>query len=224
MQNLRLWRNCIKMIPAKLIKDLEKIGFQLDFPAYKTNEGRIFDTLKADNQRLFLAIPLLLQYKFDYNIIINKLASLNKQEADRLTKQFNKILVITNKIFILESLNNYDIQKTIDIYSIKEDTKDEEFRHYYDSFKDFSRKTTDIEDERFRENIKIRGKLNINKSLSEIFSPAKRRIMEKIFQHEKLTNTELKYYYKAISPLIHAILNESMDQYLRIIDSSKKYY
>ena len=212
------------MIPAKLIKDLEKIGFQLDFPAYKTNEGRIFDTLKADNQRLFLAIPLLLQYKFDYNIIINKLASLNKQEADRLTKQFNKILVITNKILILEGLNNHDIHKTIDIYSIKESIKDEEFRYYYDSFKDFSKRTADIEDERFRKNINIRGRLNINKSLSEIFSPAKRRIMEKIFHHEKLTNTELKYYYKAISPLIHAILNESMGQYLRIIDSSKKYY
>ena len=212
------------MIPAKLIKDLEKIGFQLDFPTYKTNEDRLFEILKTNNQRLFLAIPLLLQYPFAYDITINKLSSLNKDDADRLIKQFNKILIITNKIFILESLNNYDIQNTIDRYSIKEDIKDEEFRYYYDSFKDFSRKTTDIEDEKFRENIKLRGKLNINKSLSEIFSPAKLRIMGKIFQHEKLTNTELKYYYRAIRPLIHAILNESMEQYLRIIDSSKKYY
>ena len=212
------------MIPAKLIKDLEKIGFQLDFPAYKTNEDRIFDTLKTNNQRLFLAIPLILQYNFDYDIIINKLSSLNKDEADRLIEQFNKILIITNKIFTLESLNNYDIQNTINKHSIKENIKDEEFRYYYDSFKDFSRKTAGIEDEKFRENIKFRGKLDTNKSLSEIFSPAKLRIMEKIFQHEKLTNTELKYYYRGISPLIHAILNESMDQYLRIIDSSKKYY
>lgn len=212
------------MIPAKLIKDLEKIGFQLDFPTYKSNEDRIFEILKTNNQRLLLAIPLLLQYHFDYGIIISKLSSLNKHDADRLIKQFNKILIITNKIFILESLNNYDVQNTIDRYSLKEDIKDEEFRYYYDSFKDFSRRTTDIEDEKLRENIKLRGKLNINKSLSEIFSPAKRRIMEKIFQHEKLTNTELKYYYRAIRPLIHAILNESMDKYLRIIDSSKKYY
>ncbi len=212
------------MIPAKLIKDLEKIGFQLDFPTYKTNEDRLFEILKTNNQRLFLAIPLLLQYHFDYDATINKLSSLNKHDADRLIKQFNKILIITNKIFILESLNNYDTQNTIDKYSIKEEIKDEEFRYYHDSFKDFSKRTTDIEDGRFRENIKLRGKLNINKSLSRIFSPAKLRIMEKIFQHEKLTNTELKYYYKAISPLIGAILNESMDQYLRIIDSSKKYY
>jgi len=211
------------MIPAKLIKDLEKIGFQLDFPAYKSNEDRIFEILKTNNQRLFLAIPLILQYNFNYDIIISKLSSLNKGEADRLIKQFNKILTITNKIFILESLNNYDIQNTLNKYPIREGIKDEEFKYYYDSFKDFSRRTADTEDERFGENIKLRGKLNINKSLSEIFSPAKRRIMEKIFQHEKLTNTELKYYYKAISPLIHAILNESMNQYLRIIDSSKKY-
>ena len=210
------------MIPAKLIKDLEKIGFQLDFPAYKTNEDRIFEILKADNQRLLLAIPLLLQNHFDYGIIISKLSSLNN--ADRLIKQFNKILAITNKIFILESMNNPDVQNAIGRHSIKEDIKDEEFAYYYDSFKDFSRKTADIEDERLRENIRLRGRLNINKSLSEIFSPAKRRIMEKIFQHEKLTNTELKYYYRAIRPLIHAILNESMGQYLRIIDSSKKYY
>ena len=212
------------MIPAKLIKDLEKIGFQLDFPTYKTNEDRIFDTLKTNNQRLFLAIPLLLQYNFDYDSIISKLSSLKKEQAEELIKQFNKILIITNRIFTLERLNNYDIQNIIDRYSIKEDIKNEEFRYYYDSFKDFTRKKTEIEDEKFKENIKLRGKLNINKSLSEIFSPAKLRIMEKIFQHEKLTNTELKYYYKAISPLIRAILNESMNQYLRIINSSKKYY
>ena len=212
------------MIPAKLIKDLEKLGFQLDFPTYKSNQDRIFDTLKTNNQRLFLAIPLLLQFNFDYDSIISKLSSLKKEQAKELIKQFNKILIITNRIFTLERLNNYDIQNTIDKYSIKEDIKNEEFRYYYDSFKDFTRKTTEIEDEKFKENIKLRCKLNINKSLSEIFFPAKLRIMEKIFQHEKLTNTELKYYYKAISPLIRAILNESMDQYLRIIDSSKKYY
>src|SRR3989344_8164373 len=140
------------MIPAKLIKDLEKIGFQLDFPAYKSNEDRIFEILKTNNQRLFLAIPLILQYHFDYDIIINKLSSLNKDEADRLIKQFNKILIITNKIFILESLNNYDIQNIIDRYSITEDIKEDEFRYYYNSFKDFSRKTIDAKDERFREN------------------------------------------------------------------------
>ena len=132
------------MIPAKLIKDLERIGFRLDFPTYKSNEDRIFGILKTNNQRLFLAIPLILQYNFNYDIIINKLSSLNKDESDRLIKQFNKIMIITNKIFILESLNNYDMQNIIDRYSIKEEIKDEEFRYYYNSFKDSSRRTTDI--------------------------------------------------------------------------------
>ncbi len=217
MQNSRLWRR--HMIPAKLIKDLERIGFQLDFPSYKSNEERIIEILKTNNQRLFLAIPLLLEH-FDYDVIINKLDSLDS--AGKLIWQFNKILVIADKIFVLESLDNHDIQNAIGRHSLKEDATDEEFSYYYDSFKDFSRRTTDIEDENLRENIKLRGRLNTNKSLSEIFSPAKIRIMEKVFQHEKITNTELKYYYKSIRPIIHAILNESMVQYLRIIESSKK--
>ncbi|MEK6947391.1 MAG: hypothetical protein AABX32_07335 [Nanoarchaeota archaeon] len=207
------------MIPAKLIKDLERIGFQLDFPSYKSNEERIIEILKTNNQRLFLAIPLLLEH-FDYNVIINKLSSLDS--AGKLIEQFNKILFIADKIFILESLDNHDIQNAIDTHSLKENATDEEFRYYYDSFNDSHGRTTDIEDGKLRENINLRGRLNINKSLSEIFSPAKIRIMDKIFNHEKITNTELKYYYKSISPIIHAILNESMVQYLRIIESSKK--
>jgi len=155
MPSLRLWRKRTTMIPAKLIKDLEKMGFQLDFPAYKTNEDRLFEILKTNNQRLFLAIPLLLQNNFNYDQILNQLSSLKKDKALGLIKQFNKILGITNKIFILESLNNQDIQHIIDRYSIQEEATDEELRHYYDSFKDFSRRTTDREDEKFGENIKI---------------------------------------------------------------------
>lgn len=207
------------MIPAKLIKDLERMGFQLDFPSYKSNEERIIEILKTNNQRLFLAIPLLLEH-FDYDAIINKLASTDS--VGKLIGQFNKILFIADKIFILESLDNRDIQNAIDTHSLKEDATNEEFKYYYDSFKDSSGRTTGIEDEKLRENINLRGRLNTNKSLAEIFSPAKLRIMERVFQHEKITNTELKYYYKSISPIIHAILNESMVQYLRIIESSKK--
>ena len=61
------------MISAKLIKDLEREGFSLEFPSYESNEERILEILKENNPRLNLAMPLLLQYKFDYKEIINKL-------------------------------------------------------------------------------------------------------------------------------------------------------
>ena len=46
--------------------------------------------------------------------------------------------------------------------------------------------------------------------------------MEKIFNHEKLTNTELKYYYKSISNINKATLNPQLENYLRIIETTKK--
>ena len=125
---------------------------------------------------------------------------------------------------MLERMDNRHIRDLITEHSIKEDVREEEFNYYYSWFKDFSKKRGDIQEKGFKENIKIRSKLEINKSLSVIFSPAKLRIMEKIFQHDKLTNTELKYYYRSIRPLMHAILNEDMQQYLRIVDSLKKYH
>lgn len=210
------------MISAKLLKDLERFGFELEFPGYSSNENRIFEILKENNQRLYLAIPLLLQHPIDYDLIISKLSLLKGEHATSLISQLNKLLIITNKIFMLEGIANRHILNIIALHSIKEEITEDEFKYYYDSFKGFSKKTAGAHESDFKENIRIRGKLNTNQSLYAVFSPAKLKIMEKIFQHEKLTNTELKYYYKSIRPLIHAILNENMRQYLGIVDSLKK--
>ena len=80
------------MISAKLIKDLEREGFSLEFPSYESNEERIMEILKENNQRLNLAIPLLLRHRFDYKKIINKL-NLTKF-GSKLIKDFKKIIII----------------------------------------------------------------------------------------------------------------------------------
>ena len=204
------------MISAKLIKDLEKHGFELEFPGYASNEEKIIDILKEKNERLYLAIPLLLKQDFDYKKITGRL---NRAEI----YDFNKIISITNKIFNYEKIDNSNIKKIINNNHIKGYINKNEFQYYYNAFKQFTEKEEKIIEEHQQEQLNIRNNLTTNKALSKIFSPAKIRIMGGIFAHEKLTNTELKYYYKAIKPLIDALLNEGLQKYLNIIKETKKY-
>lgn len=203
------------MISAKLIKDLEKRGFELEFPSYTSIEVEIVDILKTNNQRLYLAIPLLLQQKIDYRQVTSELNA-------KLKKEFNKIIIITDKIFKSERIDNKYIKSMINKHKIKAKITKTEFKYYHDSFKEAIKKTEKPKEKFFEEQIKIRGKLDVNKALSNIFSPGKLRIMDKIFNHEPLTNTELKYYYRSIRPLILSILNENLQKYVRIIESVKK--
>ena len=204
------------MIPARLIKDLEKKGFELEFPGYASNEEEIIEILKTENQRLYLAIPLLLQQRIDYKRITNKLDA-------KLKKEFNKIIIIADKIFRSEGIDDKHIKSVIDEYKIKSEITKSELEYYHSSFKEALKKTENPEEKFFEEQVKIRGKLDTNKALSNIFSPGKLKIMEKIFNHEPLTNTELKYYYRSIRPLILSMLNENLQKYVRIIESVKKY-
>ena len=204
------------MISAKLIKDLEKQGFGLEFPAYSSNEERILDILKEENERLDLAIPLLLQYDFDYSKIKKKLSS-------KLIKKFTKIIMISDKVFKLKDIKNDYLKKLIKENKIKETITKTEFQYFFDSFEASIKNLESRDDDFLKEQINIRGKLNTNRALSEIYSPGKLRIMDKIFNHELLSNTELKYYYRAIRPLTLSILNENLQKYIRIIESTKKY-
>ena len=77
----------LKMISARLMDDLRKRGFSLEFPGYSIEE-EIIEILKTRNKRLYLALPLLFMEKFDYNKVVKNL------DKD-LVNEFNKILGIS---------------------------------------------------------------------------------------------------------------------------------
>ena len=162
--------------------------------------------MKEKNPRLYLALPILLTEHFDYSKL--------KLDKNSL-KEFDKIMIISKMIFDKEGIDSSHL-------NAKDKASKKEIDYYYGAFKEYLKGRQRAEEDKLKEQVAIRSKLNTNKALAEIFAPAKIRIMDKIFRHEKLNNTELKYYYKAIRPLIHAILNEDMKDYIRIIESVKK--
>jgi len=202
------------MINAKLIKSLEKKGFFIEFPNYESEEEIIIEILKENNARLNLSLPLFLDSSFDYKQIISSLNSSQK-------KEFNKIILISAKIYKKESIKT-NLGGIIKQNNIKEKFLDSEFNEFYSSFKE-SLLNQDRKEQRIIEKqSKLRLNLDLNKDIETLFSPAKIRIMKSIFNHEKLTNTELKYYYRAISKINKAVLSPGLQDYLRMIEISKK--
>ena len=204
------------MISARLMKSLEQEGFILDFPGYAFNEEKIIEILQQNNERLLLALPLLLQYPFDY-------LKISKQLRKGSLAKFKKIIIITSEICKRKKINNLLLKNILKQYSLHQKIPKGDMEYYYTSFKESLRNQEKKEESGLIAQISIRGILNLNQALARIYSPGKLRIMNKIFNHEKLTNTELKYYYRAIRPLILSILNENMQKYLRLIESTKKY-
>lgn len=204
------------MISAKLINELESYGFRLDLPRYNTTEEIIIEILCENNPRLDAAIPLLLEKDWNYEKIIKKLDISTKN-------RLNKILCIANQIFNEENIQSTYLNNIIKKCKIKANNTNEEFQYYHSVFKDSKKNIQEKNEEYAIEQIKIRSILNRNQALSHIFSPGKQRIMEKIYNHELLTNTELKYYYRSIRPLILSMFNDNLQKYIRIIESTKKY-
>jgi hypothetical protein len=193
------------MIDARLIKNLEKKGFFLDLPSYDNNE-LIISILKSNNERLYTAIPLFILEDFNYNLIIKKTGK---------KKEFDKILAISAKIFESEGIKH-------NLALSKKKIPESELKYYLDNFKESIKQSNNTIDNNTAKISGIRAKINLSKSLETIFSPGKIAILNKIFHHETLTNTELKYYYRSIRPFIHAILDEDMKHYLKVIESVKK--
>jgi hypothetical protein len=202
------------MANAKLIKTLEKKGFSLEFPEYDSNEELIIEILKEDNQRILVSLPIILMEKFDYQKIVKKLNNTQK-------KELNKIILISEKIYNKENILN-ELRIIINENKIKTDFSKEEFNSFHEAFKEAQISLEKDNQKLIERQSKLRLNLDLNKSLKVLFAPAKIRIMEKIFNHEKLTNTELKYYYRAISSINKAVLNPALQDYLRIIEITRK--
>jgi hypothetical protein len=202
------------MLSAKLIKALEKKGFFLEFPDYNSLEELIIDIIKENNKRLNLSLSLLLKEHIDYTRIRSNL------DASRL-KEFNKIILISKKIYNVEGVSN-NLIEIINKTKINGKFSDSEFKEYYDSFKESVLSSLKEEQKTIEKQSKLRLNLDFNKSLQILFSPAKIRIMKKIFNHEAITNTELKYYYRSISNINKAVLNLSLQDYLRIVEITRK--
>ncbi len=204
------------MQSAKLIKALEKEGFFLEFPDYRSTEEMIIEILKENNPRINFALPLLLKKEIDYKKIFSKLNGLQ-------TKEFHKIILISRRILLEEGIES-NLGNIVKQNNISAKFSNNEFKEFYDAFKEASIRKSDREQKKIERQTKLRLNLDLNRDLAILFSPAKVRIMQKIFNHEKLTNTELKYYYKAVSKIDKSVLNPNLQDYLRIIEVTKKIY
>lgn len=205
------------MIPARLAKALDERGFSLEFPGYDSDEELIVDILRQGDPRLDMAIPLLLQRAFDYKRTVSGLDGGQR-------KRFHKIMLVSERLFRQERLERAHLRELIREHGLRAKVSDEESASYRDAFREALRKGAEREEERFGEETELREALRTNEALAALFSPGKRRIMENIYRHEQLTNTELKYYYRAIRPLCRAILNHNLQRYCHLIETTKKYH
>lgn len=202
------------MASAKLIKALERRGFYLDFPDYDSPEEIILDILKENNPRITLSLPLFLYKISDYTKIISKLNISQRKELGRA-------ILISRKIYSRENIKN-NLQEIISQNKIKGKFSKQEFEEYYISFKESTSVFEKAEQENIEKQSKLRINIDLNKNLQTLFSPAKIRILKKIFNHEILTNTELKYYYKSISNINRSVLNPALQNYLKVVEMAKK--
>lgn len=202
------------MASAKLIKNLEKKGFELDYPNYTSNNEMIIEILSADEARLKPAITILLQ-DFDYNSLIKRLTKKQKDELDR-------IILITKRIYEEKNIESH-LPDIIKEYKISIADWQKEYSYFLNIFEESQERTKEKKEEKIDEITKIRTSYSTNEALEKLFKPGKIRVLDKIFNHKPLTETEMMYYYRSIRPTIISIQNPNLQNYLRIIESIKKY-
>lgn len=201
------------MASAKLIKNLERLGFEFEYPAYESFNEMIIEILKENDSRLKPALTWLLT-NFNYE---NLKKELNKKELEEL----NNIIIICNEIYKERGINS-ELPKIIKKYNISNSNWQKEYGYYFErldtAFKNLEKKQF----QEIEEMTEIRTKFPMSEALSTLFKPGKLKIMEKIFNYQPLTNTEFYYYYRSIRPTILACMNKKALEYMEFIERMKK--
>ncbi len=200
-----------------LIEGLKKQGFEIDYPDRFTNDEKIIAILKEKEKRLYLAIPLLLEQKFSYRKIIEKLSK--EKTGKELIKEFNKIILTSSEIFKKEKRDYTLLLKIIKKNKIKNSSWIKEYDYYLE---EYQLSKLAIQKRIFeRDEFSYRSNIDTMKALNKIFAPAKIRILNQIYNYEKLTPSERSYYYRSIKPIINAISNSNLQSFLEIIKNKK---
>lgn len=201
----------------ELMKSLEKEGFGLNYPDSLTIEEKIIEILKEQEERLYLALPLLLEKDFDYTSIKKELLKL--KEGNKLLENFNKIILISKGIFKRTKRNYEYIEKIISENKIKSNLNKKELEYYLGEYQE-SKRTVE-KNSMGRDDLEKIKKIESYKAREIIFSPAKIRIMRKIYEFKELTPTEKAYYYRDIKPLIDSLLNRNLQEYLEVVRKNR---
>lgn len=196
------------MESAKLIKHLERLGFELDYDRYDSYEEMIVEILKSENHRLYPSIILLLA-NIDYSKIILQL-------NDSQIKEFHKAILIANKLSPNEKLTQLIKQENIQNVSFEKD-----YSYYKDRYEESIRIRDKTESGKLDLKTELRTNIDTTQALRILFKPGKLKILNKIFIHEELSKTETNYYYRSIKPIINAVMTPNLHKYLLIINKIK---
>jgi hypothetical protein len=202
----------------ELIKSLEREGFKLNFPSSMSNDEKIIAILKENDDRLNLAIPFLLEKEFDYTLIRDSLLKI--KNGKEILIAFNKNILISKEIFRKLKKDTAKLDEIIQKNKISGKLNEKEVSYYFDEYKESK---LELERSKFENNnLEDRKKIESFDALKNIFSPAKLKIMRKIYEFKDLTPTEKMYYYRDIKPLIDSVLNKSLQEYVEIVRDNRK--
>jgi hypothetical protein len=211
------------MISAKLMKELEKEGFELNFPKYESKKEILLDIIRTNNMRLLTPFIFLIS-KLNEKEIFDLYNEIKKSSDKVELVRFRTYLKLTigtlkrAKQKIPESIKKIG-NKLILEKNVTEMLTEEDYKINLKRMKEFR----DARDSKIA--LKFANDSTnfiFNTKLIKLFPEGKRKILKKIISHEQLTRSEYNYYSSRIKPIIEAILDDDIKTYLKSALKTKK--